>query len=142
MQGRDQVAHGFDDIRFQVAPADNAFLGQEVDENERPLSYRCDACHDRSFEFEHDRPRPDAFECQGDYWHLTTPLVADIGSVEAILRVALAWREACRTADGPSRSSLAHHWSAGELHVLREKVSPRLVVHFGLECVLVFEGGR
>ena len=69
MQGRDQVAHGFDDIGFQVAAADNAFLGLEVDENERPLFYRGDACNDRPFELKHDRPRPDALECQGFNLH-------------------------------------------------------------------------
>ena len=35
LQGRDQIAHGFDDVGLEVAAADDAFLGQEIDQNEQ-----------------------------------------------------------------------------------------------------------
>ena len=49
---RNQIPHSLGKVRFQIAPADHPLLGLEVDQDDRPLGDRGDACYDRSFKLQ------------------------------------------------------------------------------------------
>ena len=59
VERRHQVAQRLHDIGFEIAAPDDALLGLQVDQHQRPLGDGGDADDDRPLELEHDRPRGD-----------------------------------------------------------------------------------
>jgi hypothetical protein len=55
-----EIAHGFDDIGLEVAAPRDPFLGQQIDQDDRPLGQRSDASDDGSLELEDDGACGDA----------------------------------------------------------------------------------
>ena len=68
----DEVAHRFAVVRLEVAAPDHAFLGVEIDQDQRPVGERCDARYDGSLELEHNWTGPNALERQQLKAHPTT----------------------------------------------------------------------
>src|SRR5215813_9823789 len=64
MERRDEVSHRFGNVRLQVRASGHTLFRVEIDQDQRPVAERCDACYDRSLELEHDRARANASEGQ------------------------------------------------------------------------------
>jgi uncharacterized protein (DUF58 family) len=64
VERRDEVSHRFANVRLEVAASDHAFLGVEIDQDQRPLGEPRDARYDWSLELEHNRTCPNALERQ------------------------------------------------------------------------------
>jgi hypothetical protein len=63
-QRRDQVLHGFRQVGFEVAPADNTLFSKEVDENDRNMGHGADARDRRPGQLADDGSRLDFLESQ------------------------------------------------------------------------------
>ena len=72
VQGGDEIAHRLGDVWPEVAAPDHAFLGVEIDQDQRPVGERCDARYDGSLELEHNWTGPNALERQQLKAHPTT----------------------------------------------------------------------
>jgi hypothetical protein len=64
LQGRDQIAHGLDGVGLEIAPSDDAFFGEEIDQDQRPFGNGGDPGDHRTPQLEHDRSRRDGLECE------------------------------------------------------------------------------
>jgi hypothetical protein len=64
-----KIAHRLDDIGLEIGPTDDAFIGCEVDQYERPVRDGGNAGDDGALQFEDDRARGDAPEGQRRDWH-------------------------------------------------------------------------
>lgn len=73
LQGRDQIAHRLDGIGLKIASPDDAFFGNEVDQDQRPFGGRDDPRDNRPLQLEHDRSRSDSLECKWDQLHRMPP---------------------------------------------------------------------
>ena len=69
VQCRHEVAHRLDGVGLEVGAADDAFLGLQVDQDDRPVREGGDARHHWPLQFENDRPRAQAANCQGRGFH-------------------------------------------------------------------------
>jgi hypothetical protein len=67
VQGRDEVAHGVGGERLKIAAADDALVGGQVDENERPVGEGPDSGADRPLQLDHNGPGPEVPHGQGDH---------------------------------------------------------------------------
>jgi hypothetical protein len=67
--GGDEVAHRALKIGLKVAAADDAFLGVEVDQDERPAIEQADFGDDRTLQRDGDGSEPDALQCQAGDGH-------------------------------------------------------------------------
>jgi len=72
VKGGDEIAHRLGDVWLEVAAPDHAFLGVEIDQDQRPVGERCDARYDGSLELEHNWTGPNALERQQLKAHPTT----------------------------------------------------------------------
>jgi len=64
LQRRDQIAHRLDGVGLEIAVSDDAFFREQVDQDQRPFGNGGDPGHHRTLQLEHDRARPDGFECE------------------------------------------------------------------------------
>src|SRR5215472_16728961 len=53
VERRNKVAHRSGDIRLEIAASRHALFGIEIDQDQRPIGERRDACYDWSRELEH-----------------------------------------------------------------------------------------
>jgi hypothetical protein len=72
LQRWDQVSHRFDSVGLKIAPPDDAFFGEEIDQDQRPVCDGSDPRHYRTLQLEHDCSRPDEFECERGKLHCST----------------------------------------------------------------------
>ena len=76
LQRRDQIAHRLDGVGLEIAAPDDAFLGEEVDQDQRPFGDGDDPGDDRTLQLEHDGACADRSECERGQLHGQSPRCA------------------------------------------------------------------